>query len=70
MTRSFFFQKVVLFRNVVRHKCDIFMWKLLKYNQCLVSIVDTDGLVLYHQGISSHVADYAPMRFPVLKGKD
>ena len=39
--------------------------KLVQYNEFLVSIVDTDGLVL---GISSHSADYAPMRFPVFKG--
>ena len=42
--------------------------KLVQYNACLVSIVDTDGLVLKHQGISSHGADYAPVRFPVFKG--
>ena len=42
--------------------------KLVQYNDCLVSMVDTDGLVLYHQGISSHSADYTPMRFPAFKG--
>ena len=42
--------------------------KLVQYNECLFSIVDTDGLVLYHQGISSNSADYATMRFPVFKG--
>ena len=42
--------------------------KLVQYNECLVSTVDTGGLVLYHQSISSHDADYAPMRFPVFKG--
>ena len=42
--------------------------KLVKYNECLVSIVDTDDLGLQHQGVSSHSADYAPMRFPVFKG--
>ena len=42
--------------------------KLVQYDECLVSIVDTDGLVLKHQGISSHSADYAPMDFPVFKG--
>ena len=41
--------------------------KLVQYNECSVSIVDTDGLVL-HQGISSHSADYTPMSFPVFKG--
>ena len=29
--------------------------------------MDTDGLVLQHQGISSHSADYAPMRLPELR---
>ena len=42
--------------------------KLVQHNECLVSIVDTDGLVLYHQGISSYSADYAPLRSPVFKG--
>ena len=42
--------------------------KLIQYNECLVSIVDIDGLVLYYQGISSPGADYAPMRFPVFEG--
>ena len=42
--------------------------KLFQYNECLVSIVYTDGLMLKHQGISSHSADYALMRFPVFKG--
>ena len=42
--------------------------KLVQYNGCLVSIVDTDGLVLWQQRISSHSADYAPMRFLVFKG--
>ena len=42
--------------------------KQVQHNECLVSIVATDGLVLYHQVISSHSADYAPMRFPVFKG--
>ena len=40
--------------------------KPVQYNECLISIVDADDLVLYHQGISSHIADYAPMRFPVV----
>ena len=42
--------------------------KLVEWNKCLINAVDTDGLVLYHQGISSHSADYAPMRFPVFRG--
>ena len=42
--------------------------KMLQLIDCLISTEDTDGLVLQHQGISSHSADYAPMRFPVFKG--
>ena len=42
--------------------------KLVQYNECLISSVDTDSLVLKHKGISSYSADYAPMRFPVFKG--
>ena len=42
--------------------------KLVQYNDCLVSIVDTDGLLLKHQGIGSQSSDYAPMRFPVFRG--
>ena len=42
--------------------------KLVQYNECLISIVDTDGLMLLHPAISSHSAYYAPMYFPVRKG--
>ena len=42
--------------------------KMLQLIDCLISTEGTDGLVLKHQGISSHSADYAPMRFPVFKG--
>ena len=44
-----------------------FYIKLVQYNESLVSIVDTDDLVLQHQGISSHSDDYTPMRFPLFK---
>ena len=37
--------------------------KLVQYNEYLVSTVGTGGLVLWHQGISSHSAGYAPMCF-------
>ena len=37
--------------------------KLVQYNNYLVSTVDTDVLVLYHQGISYYSAENAPMRF-------
>ena len=33
----------------------------IQYNDCLFSTVDTDGLVLEHQGISSNSADYTPI---------
>ena len=46
----------------------IFSMQLVQYNQCLISIEDTDDLVHKHQGISSHSADYAPMRYPMFKG--
>ena len=42
--------------------------KLVQYIECLVSIVDTDALVLKHQGISSHRAKNATIHFPVSKG--
>ena len=35
--------------------------KLVSYDKHLVSTVDTDGLVLLHEGSYSHIADYAPM---------
>ena len=41
-----FFKNVILFCNVVYHKCDIFYMTLVQYNEYLVSIMDTDGLVL------------------------
>ena len=46
----------------------IFYMKPVQYNECLISTVDTDGLVLQHQGISSHSADYAPIGFLMFKG--
>ena len=42
--------------------------KLAQYIECLVSTVDTDDLVLKHQGISRKSADYAPMRFQLFRG--
>ena len=38
--------------------------ELLHYNEYLVSIVDTDCLVL----INSHSAEYTPMRFQLFMG--
>ena len=42
--------------------------RLVQYNECLVNIMDTDGLVFQHQGINSHSADNAPTRYLVFKG--
>ena len=41
---------------------------LVQYDQHLVSIMDTDGLVLWHQAISSHIAEKAGMCFQLLMG--
>ena len=43
--------------------------KLAQYNEYLVSIVDTDFLVLKHQDISNHSAELASMRFYLFIGK-
>ena len=42
---------------------DISCIKLVQYNKYLLNIVDTDGLVLKHQGISSFSVDYSLVRF-------
>ena len=42
--------------------------KLVQYNEYLVSNVVTDGLVLQHQDISSHNAEYTPMYFQLFTG--
>ena len=52
------FQNVVSFSNVISYKCDIFFMNLVEYNAYLASTVDTDGLVLEHQAISSYSAEY------------
>ena len=36
--------------------------KLVHGSLCLVSTIDTDGLVLQFQGISGKIDEYAPMR--------
>ena len=46
----------------------IFCKKLVQYNEYLISTVDTDGLVLQHQAISSHSAEYTPMHFQLFMG--
>ena len=45
-----------------------FPLKLFKCNVNLVSTVCTDALVLKHQSISSHSAEYAPMHFQMFMG--
>ena len=41
-----FFQNVISFSDAIHLMCNIFYMKLVQYNECLVSIVDTGGLVL------------------------
>ena len=41
----------------------IFLYKLVFYNEYLASSADTNGLELYHLGISSHSAKYTNMCF-------
>ena len=41
-----FFQNVISFSDAVHLMCNILYMKLLQYNERLVSIVGTDGLVL------------------------
>ena len=43
--------------------------KLVQHNEYIITIMDTDGLVLKHQGISSHITEYAPMRFQLFWGE-
>ena len=38
------------------------------YNAYFINTVNTDGLVLQHQGISSNSVEYAPVRSLVFKG--
>ena len=42
--------------------------QMVHYNEYLASTVDTDGLVLKHQDISRHSAEYAPMCFQLFMG--
>ena len=42
--------------------------KPVQYSEYLVSTVDTDGLVLQHQGISNYSGEYTPMPFPAVYG--
>ena len=40
--------------------------ELVKYNRYFISTVSAGGLVFCHQGISNHIANYAPMHFYVV----
>ena len=42
--------------------------KLVQYKEYLVSIADTDDLVLQHQAISSYSAEYVPLCFQLFIG--
>ena len=42
--------------------------KLVQYNEYLVNTVDTDGLVLKHQGISRYSVEYTPICFQLFVG--
>ena len=40
-----------------------FCMKLFQYNECLVNTMDTDALVLKHQGINGYSAKNTSLRF-------
>ena len=42
--------------------------KLVQYNEYLVSTMDTDDLMLQHQGICSYSAEYTPIEFQLFMG--
>ena len=58
----YFFLLVLFTVNV------IFLQETSQNNSYLISIVDIDGLVPYHQGISSHSAENVPMHFQLFMG--
>ena len=62
------FFNVFLFPIVVHYKCNILYETGHQYNEYLLSTVDTDDLVIQHQGINSHSDEYAPMRFQLFMG--
>ena len=55
-------QQSTFFSNVILFSTANFVMKLFRYNEYIISTVVTDALGLQHQGISSHSADYTPMR--------
>ena len=42
--------------------------KMVQYNEYLVSIADTDGLMLQHQGFSSYSAEHISVCLPLFMG--
>ena len=42
---GYFFQNMISLFDAVHLMCNIFFYETGQYNECLVSIVDTDGLV-------------------------
>ena len=53
----------IWFSDNVLFNWDIFVWNGYKLNIQSALSVNTDGLVLQHQGINSHSAEYAPIHF-------
>ena len=41
---------------------------MARYNEYLISTLDTDGQILKYQGINSHSTEYTPMCFMLLMG--
>ena len=62
-----FFRKIILFHNAVQYKCDIYETDPVQWIYLVRDFV-TDGLVLQHQGISSHITEYIPMCFQLYMG--
>ena len=60
-----YFFKTWFISNVFHYKSNI-LW--VQYNEYVISIVDADGLVLYHWGISPHNVDHELMLFHLLMG--
>ena len=53
----FFFKMLLYF--LILFAIIVLLMSLIQYNEYLVNTVDTDGLVLQHQGISSYSAECA-----------
>ena len=66
------FLNVIVCSNIVHYNCNISVWNwpntIIYWPEYLVRTVDTDGLVLQHQGISSYSAEYAFMHFQLFIG--